>query len=341
MNWKLCTLFISVLLPLSVAASVADNGPVSGIASLREKYLRPAEIPYPDEDPYSAVKAKLGRSLFFDPIFSASGSLSCANCHNPGLSWQDGLPLARGDSRQAMKLRTPTLLNVAWLDRLGWDGKFHSVEQVTFAPIVAPGNMNMSESGVVARLSSIPEYVRSFEAAFDGGGVTRKNIEMALATYERSIVSADAPFDKWVMGDDDAIDDAAKRGFAIFNGKGRCAECHSGWAFSDGSFHDIGVAKEGDIGRGRFFPTSVKLRHAFKTPTLRDVALRAPYMHDGSVPTLQAVIDLYNKGGIARPSRSEVIKPLGLSAGEKADLLAFLQTLTSKPQLVELPTPPR
>ncbi len=341
MNWKLRSLLVSVLLPLSVAASVADNGPASGIASLRNEYLRPAEIPYPDDDPYSAAKAKLGRVLFFDPIFSASGTLSCANCHQPNLGWEDGLPLAVGDAQHHLKLKTPTLLDVAWLDRLGWDGKFHSLEQVTFAPIVASGNMNMSESGVTARLSSIPDYVRSFAAAFDDGAITKKNIEMAIATYERSIVSADAPFDRWIRGDENAINASAKHGFAIFNGKGRCAECHSGWAFTDGSFHDIGVAKDDDIGRGRLFPTSIKLRHAFKTPTLRDVARRAPYMHDGSVPTLQAVIDLYDKGGIARPSRSEVIKPLGLTAGEKADLLAFLQTLTSKPQPVELPTLPR
>jgi cytochrome c peroxidase len=341
MNWKLRSLLVSVLLPLSVAASVADNGPVSGIASLRDKYLRPAEIPYPDDDPYSASKAKLGRILFFDPIFSASGSVSCASCHKPDLAWEDGLPVAVGDARQALKLKTPTLLDDAWLDCLGWDGRFHSLEQVTFAPIVSTGNMNMSESGVVARLSSIPDYVRTFAATFDDGAINRKNIEMAIATYERSIISTDAPFDHWAMGDENAIDASAKRGFAIFNGKGRCAECHSGWAFSDGSFHDIGVAKDNDIGRGRLFPTSVKLRHAFKTPTLRDVTRRAPYMHDGSVPTLEAVIDLYNKGGIARPSRSEVIKPLGLTSGEKADLLAFLQTLTSKPQPVEVPTLPR
>ncbi|MFZ0730347.1 MAG: cytochrome c peroxidase, partial [Methylovirgula sp.] len=215
------------------------------------------------------------------------------------------------------------------------------LEQVTFAPIVADGNMNMSEAGVEGRLASIPQYVRAFSAAFGDPAITRKRIEMAIATYERSIVSTEAPFDRWVKGDDNAIDDAAKRGFAIFNGKGRCAECHSGWQFTDGSFHDIGVAKDDDIGRGRLFPTSVKLRHAFKTPTLRDVTLRAPYMHDGSVPTLEAVIDLYNKGGIDRPSRSELIKPLDLSVQEKADLLAFLQTLTGKPQHEDAPTPPR
>lgn len=341
MNWKISTLLVCLLLPLSVAASVADNGPPSGIASLRAEYMRPAEIPYPDEDPYSAAKAKLGRMLFFEPILSESRTNSCASCHNPSLSWQDGLPLALGDSGHVMSVRTPTLLNVAWLERLGWDGKFESLEKFAFAPIVSRTNMHMTEPDAIARLAALPDYRRAFAEAFDGGAITRSHVEAALATYLRSIVSAEAPFDRWVMGDDNAIDDSAKRGFAIFNGKGRCAGCHSGWAFSDGSFHDIGIAREDDIGRGQFFPTSVKLRHAFKTPTLRDVARRAPYMHDGSLPTLEAVIDNYNVGGIARPSRSELIGPLGLTADEKADLIAFLQTLTSKPQPVELPILPR
>ncbi len=128
-------------------------------------------------------------------------------------------------------------------------------------------------------------------------------VEMALATFERSIVSTEAPFDRWLNGDDSAIDAAAKRGFALFNGKANCAACHSGWAFTDASFHDIGTAHDDDIGRGRLFPSSAALKYAFKTPTLRDVAHRAPYMHDGSVPTLEAVIDLYDRGGIDRPSR--------------------------------------
>jgi cytochrome c peroxidase len=308
---------------------------------LRDEYLRPAAIPYPDDDPYSPAKAKLGRMLFFDPILSESRTHACASCHNPSLSWQDGLPLAVGDACRSLALRTPTLLNVAWLDRLGWDGKFQSLEKVAFAPIVSSTNMHMAEADVVGRLTALPDYRREFAGAFDDGMITRNHIETALATYMRSIVSADAPFDRWIMGDENAIDAAAKHGFAVFNGKGRCAECHSGWAFSDGSFHDIGIARDDDIGRGRLFPTSVKLRHAFKTPTLRDVARRAPYMHDGSLPTLEAVIDHYNIGGIARPSRSELIGPLGLTEEEKADLIAFLQTLTSKPQPVELPTLPR
>ena len=158
--------------------------------------------------------------------------------------------------------------------------------------------------------------------------MSRSTVEQVVAAFERTIVSGPAPFDRWVAGQADAISESAQRGFALFNGKANCAACHSGWAFTDGSFHDIGTAKGDDIGRGALFPTSRKLRYAFKTPTLRDVAQRAPYMHDGSVPDLAAVITLYNEGGIDRPSRSELIHPLGLSDRDQSDLIAFLHTLT-------------
>ncbi len=175
-------------------------------------------------------------------------------------------------------------------------------------------------------------YVDAFAAAFGAAGITRRNIELALATFERSIVSGRAPFDRWVEGDDAAISAAAKRGFDLFNDKAHCSGCHNGFSFTDGSFHDIGTAKDTDIGRGRLFPNSVKLRYAFKTPTLRDVTRRAPYMHDGSIATLEEVIDLYDRGGIERPSRSVLIRPLGLTDAERADLIAFLDTLTAPPK---------
>jgi cytochrome c peroxidase len=279
--------------------------------------------------------------LFFDPVLSGSRARSCASCHNPGLSWGDGLARSIGDGQQAMGLRAPTLLDIAWVPRLGWDGKFRNLESVAFAPITSAANMNLPEKVLLERLEAIPGYVRSFVEAFDEGPITRAKIESALATYERSIVSQTAPFDRWVMGDEHAIDADAKRGFALFRGKARCAECHSGFAFTDGSFHDIGSATGEDIGRGRLFPTSIKLRYAFKTPTLRDVARRAPYMHDGALATLEDVIALYDRGGIARESRSELIAPLGLSATEKSDLIAFLQTLTGEPHQVALPVLPR
>jgi cytochrome c peroxidase len=138
-----------------------------------------------------------------------------------------------------------------------------------------------------------------------------------------------------------AISAAAKRGFVLFNGKANCAACHSGWAFTDASFHDIGIAKEGDLGRGRLFPTSVKLQHAFKTPTLRDVSRRAPYMHNGSIASLEDVIEQYNRGGIDRPSRDNAIRPLNLQQSEKADLIAFLDTLSSTPTPFAVPALPR
>ena len=163
---------------------------------------------------------------------------------------------------------------------------------------------------------------------FPGEGVSRSSVERALATFERTIVPGVAPFDRWIAGDDAAISLSAKRGFDLFTGRAECAQCHSTWRFTDDSFRDIGTGGDTDLGRGRLFPNSQRLRHAFKVPTLRDVAKRAPYMHDGSLPTLESVIALYDRGGVARPSRDQHIHPLGLSATERDDLIAFLQTLT-------------
>jgi cytochrome c peroxidase len=328
------------MLLLSSGASVSGEAQADR-AKWPLKYQRPTEIPFPDDDPYSEAKFRLGRTLFFEPAFSDTQTRSCATCHNPALSWTDGLARAVGAKHEVLPIRTPTLLNVAWVPRLGWDGHFRDLEGVAFGPITASNNMNVSEQVLIERLSAIPGYVSAFDSVFGEGPITRRKIELALATFERSIVSTEAPFDHWIKGEDTAISESAARGFDLFNGKAHCASCHSGWAFTDSSFHDIGTATGDDLGRGRQFPTSVKLRYAFKTPTLRDVARRAPYMHDGSVPTLAAVVDLYNRGGIDRPSRSELIKPLGLTETEKADLIAFLQTLTGTPASWSMTALPR
>lgn len=298
-------------------------------ARWRAEYRRPADIPFPADDAYSPGAAALGRRLFFDPILSASRTLSCAGCHDPSRGWGDGKARAIGVNGMALALRTPTLIDIAWVPVLGWDGKFADLESVAFAPITSADNMGLSEAELHHRLSGSVEYRAAFARAFPDGVVSREHVERALATFERTIVGGEAPFDRWIGGDASAISDAAKRGFDLFNGRAHCASCHSGWAFTDGSFHDIGSAAGADIGRGRFFPNSVKLRYAFKTPSLRDVARRAPYMHDGSVPTLAAVVELYDRGGIDRPSRADAIRPLHLTAADKADLLAFLGTLTA------------
>lgn len=309
------------------AAGATSSVPSPSHSAWGDKYARPVEIPYPDSDPFSRPKFMLGRMLFFDPILSGSKSRSCASCHNPSLSWADGQPRAIGEMQQPLPLRSPTLLNVGWTPKLGWDGHFRDLESVAIGPITSPTNMNLSEDALVKRLGAIPGYVDAFHSAFGDGDISASKVQLALATFERSIVSTEAPFDRWIKGDETAIDAAAKRGFALFNGKANCASCHSGWAFTDASFHDIGTARGDDVGRGRLFPNSAALQYAFKTPTLRDVARRGPYMHNGSVATLQDVIELYNRGGIERPSRDPEIRPLGLSADDKADLIAFLDTL--------------
>jgi cytochrome c peroxidase len=339
---KVAALAAVLILMFGAGGSIFAAGE-AGLRTLLAQYRRPAGIPYPNEDRFSRAKYELGRTLFFDPILSGAKVRSCSSCHNPGLSWADGQPHAIGEDQKPLSsgLRAPTLLNVAWTPRLGWDGHFHDLESVAISPITSPENMHLPEQAMLERLSAIPGYARAFDAAFGKGEIATPKVEEALATFERSIVSRDAPFDRWIMGDPNAINASAKRGFALFNGKANCAACHSGWAFTDASFHDIGVAKGDDIGRGRFFPSSVKLQYAFKTPTLRDVTWRGPYMHDGSLPTLADVIDLYDRGGIDRPSRDEAIHQLNLRPGEKADLIAFLQTLDGKRDQVEVPIFPR
>ena len=279
---------------------------------------------------------RLGERLFFDPRLSASNTLSCAGCHQPQSSWTDHRARARGEGRESLALRAPTLLNVGLLDRYGWTGRFRDIEAVSFFAISSAANMNLKIDDLLARLGTDPAYVQAFAADFPDKAISKRNIGLALAEFVGSVSSGPAPFDRWIAGDEAAIGPPAKRGFVLFNDKARCARCHSGWAFTDGSFHDIGTATGDDIGRGKLFPTSVKLRYAFKTPTLRDVASRAPYAHDGSVARLADMIDLYDKGGIDRPSRSEGIAPLHLSATEKADLLAFLQTLSGPSTFAEI-----
>ncbi|OPZ00265.1 tryptophan tryptophylquinone biosynthesis enzyme MauG [Bradyrhizobium sacchari] len=319
---------LAAFFPLSQPfASAAAETPAEAVE--RASYRRPAAVPFPNHNPYTIPKAALGERLFFDPLLSKSRARSCATCHNPSLSWGDGLARAIGEDPKGLPFRAPTLIDVAFTELLGWDGKFKTLEAVTFGPITGRANMNLTEAELIARLSAIPAYKDAFAAAFGDGAITRPRIEAALATFERTIVAGEAPFDRWIMGDETAISAPAKRGFEIFNGKAHCSKCHAGPSFTDGSFHDIGVAKNDDLGRGRLFPRSQKLRYAFKTPTLRDVARRAPYMHDGSVATLEEVIELYDRGGIDRPSLSPSIKPLSLTESEKADLIAFLQTLTA------------
>jgi cytochrome c peroxidase len=300
-----------------------------GRAGEMAQYRPPSFIPFPANNRFSVAKADLGRELFFDKRLSGSGTMACASCHQPDHAWTDGHPKAIGDDGHEMARRAPNLIDVAWRSDLGWDGRFPDIEAVTFVAIASHGNMNLSEPEALARISADPRYERAFAESFPDHKITAANVAAAIATFERLIVSVpNSPFDRWVAGDENAISEAAKRGFDLFNGRAHCAGCHIGWTFTDGSFHDVGSATGTDIGRGQYFSTSRDLQYTFKTPTLRDVAQRGPYMHDGSAKTLAEVIGLYNRGGVARPSRDALIKPLHLTAGEQAELEAFLETLS-------------
>lgn len=318
-------------IPMTAARTLDD---------IRNSYRRPKTIPFPAENPYTVQKASLGKKLYFDSRLSGGQLLSCSSCHTPAYGWADGQPTGVGHLMKRLGRRSPTIVNLAYSHVFMWDGRADTLEAQALGPIVSDTEMALPIDKLMARLKSIEEYPPLFEAAFPGEGLTPNAVGKAIATYERTVVSGRAPFDAWLDGDDNAISASAQRGFAVFNGKGQCNTCHSGWNFTDDSFHDIGLASD-DIGRGKFLPDVIKAKFAFKTPGLREITLRQPYMHDGSIPTLEGVVDHYMSGGIDRDSRSDLIKPVELTDPEKADLVAFLKTLTSSMEPTTVPVLPR
>ena len=330
---------IAALIVSSISAATAPGDRYSRTAT-KEKYRRPAAAPFPSDNAYSQERADLGKTLFFDPRLSGSGLISCASCHNPALSWGDGLPKGVGYGMKQLGRRTPTVLNAAWAELLFWDGRASSLEEQALGPIQSPGEMNQPITNVMATVRSITGYRELFARAYPGETLDEKALAKAIATYERTVVSGKAPFDRWIEGDEKAISEPAKRGFDLFNTKARCAQCHEGWNFTDNGFHDIGVRGE-DRGRGQHLKLEA-MQFAFKTPTLRNARQRAPFMHDGSENTSEDVIEFYDRGGDEhRPSLSPEIVPLHLSAEEKQDLATFLTTLESKDPAVTVPVLPR
>jgi cytochrome c peroxidase len=312
------------------------------ISEFKEEYVRPDSTPFPADNVYSEIKVQLGKALFFDPRLSKSGTQSCATCHNPSFSWGDGLPVGVGYQHQKLGRKSPTILNLAWDELYMWDGRNVSLEDQALGPVESPAEMGMEINQVPIILGAIPGYVSLFKQAFPEDLIPVKNVNVAkaIATFERTIVSPVGRFDQWINGDKNSLSEDEIKGFILFNTKANCASCHSEWMFSDGSFHDIGLTSE-DVGRGKYLPELEKMKYGFKTVGLRDIALRAPYMHDGSLATLDDVIDHYDSGFVKRPSLSVEIEPLGLTREEKKQLVAFLKALTGPDQLVTLPRLPR
>jgi cytochrome c peroxidase len=323
----------------SFGAAYAASTQVS-LQTLALDYKRPTDLPAPADNRPTAQRVALGKALFFDPRLSGSGAIACSTCHNPSFNWQDGQALGVGDHGGRLGRRTPTILNLAWSEPFFWDGRAPTLEAQAKGPMASTAEMNMPHDGVVAAVKRVPAYRAAFAAAYPGEALDIDAVAKAIAAYERTVVSGEAPFDRWVAGDARAMSPAAVRGFAVFTGKGNCASCHSSWRFTDDGFHDIGMP-DADLGRAKIMPGLTILEHAFKTPTLRNIAERAPYMHDGSVATLEAVMDHYDHGFVRRASLSDQIKPLELTAQEKADVIAFLQALSSDDAPVAFPLLPR
>ena len=325
-----------MLRSIVLSASLLVAAPFSLMAATPLGTPDPEDIEYPEGDPPSAREVALGKVLFFDTRLSGNERQSCASCHNPDLGFSDGLANGLGANGNTLSRNAPHLYNLAWSSILMWDGRAATLEEQAAGPITAEAEMNMlSISKLIKRLKNVPYYRTEFQAVY--GGITQDGITRALASFQRTLMSINSPFDKYMKGDKHAMSSAAIRGMELYTGKARCTLCHDGPNFTDDSFHNIGVGS-GDRGRAAII-NDKSLEGAFKTPGLRNALLTAPYMHDGSIPTLEQVVRFYNRGGNSKENISPLIKPLNLTDREVLDLVAFLGALTD-PVIVERPKIP-
>lgn len=303
-------------------------------SALRPPLGLDAFMPVPADNPLTREKVALGRKLFLDPILSADRSISCASCHDPERSFTDERPKAVGVFDQVGPRRVPKLLNRGYGRSFFWDGRIPNLEEQVLQPVINSLEMDLEISKAVARLAADPSYPTEFREAF-GRDPNADDLARALASYVRTILSGDSRYDRFVAGAAEALDDKERLGLEVFRGKGNCVTCHLGPNLTDERFHNTGVGyKDGRFADdGRFAVSGRESdRGAFKTPTLRNVAQTAPYMHDGSLATLEDVIDDYDSGGTQNPYLDREIRKLGLTDAEKAALAAFMKTLTGTVQ---------
>ncbi len=339
----------------------------AGLLAFGQAQEAPFEVPLgliepevPPDNPLTAPKIDLGRELYFDARLSVDNKVSCSTCHDPNLNFADGKPLAEGIEGRKGPRNSPTVLNSALYLEQFWDGRAPTLEEQAKGPLINPVEMAMpSHEAVEEKVRGIAEYPPKFAEAFGEDEITIDHIVMAIASFERTLLAANSPFDRFMYGGEkNALSEAAKRGLDLYEGKARCKTCHeflSSFAlFTDDKYHNIGVgmddpaileiARRAERGEdvtaaadeaqlkelGRYLVTKqAKDIGAFKTPSLRNVELTAPYMHDGSVATLEEAVELYNKGGQANPFLSGEIRRLNLTDQEKADLVEFMKSLTS------------
>ena len=329
---RLSALF--VLAAVAVGPAAARNVPLG-----LDLYM-----PVPDDNPLTPEKIALGRRLFSDRVLSRDGTRSCASCHDPDRAFTDGRPVAIGVRGRRGTRNAPTLINRGYGRAQFWDGRARSLEQQAVEPIANPKELDLGLDEAIDRLARLRAYRDQFEAAF-GRPVNSDDLARALSSYVRSILAGDSPFDRYVNGDTGALSDEARRGLRLFRGRANCTACHVGPLLTDERFHNTGVAwrapdqrpGSGQAGSGqasfqdlgRFLVTGTDAdRGAFKTPTLREIARTAPYMHDGSLARLDDVIEYYERGGNPNAFRDPELRPLALSGDDRRALVAFLESLS-------------
>jgi len=293
------------------------------------------DVAIPEDNPMTEETIELGKTLFFDPRLSGNDKLSCATCHLPDLGFSDGVPLFSGFEGAEGPRRTPTIINTGYYTSFFWDGRADSLEEQSLGPISSPIEMNMDLDELAGKLSDVDGYPEMFAEAF-GEDITIDNIAKALAAYERTIVIEDTPFDQFLEGDYDALTEQEIEGMELFAGDAQCITCHNGPNLTDNEFYNIGLDSDD---KGRMEITEDEADDgSFRTAGLYGVAHHAPYMHDGSLETLEEVIDFYDRGGDGHPNTSGLIDKLNLEDSEKEALLSFLMVL-SDDSILEVDAP--
>ena len=292
-----------------------------------KEWTRPEEIPFPKDNPITKEKVTLGKKLFFDPILSRANNISCMSCHDPVKGWSDADEVAIGDQGRKGPRNSPTILNSAYQYVYFWDGRAGSLEEQALGPIQAHVEMNLDPKEAVKKLQKDKVYQKMFRKAFPKKGITVNTLAKAIATFERTIVSGESRFDKWIAGDNSKLTEEEAEGFRIFLDRGACAICHNGFNFSDNSFNNVGI-DNGDMGR-----EAVKKRAfwhgTFKTPTLRNIANSAPYFHDGSVQTLNEAVKICARGGRDKnaTNKANLLLDKYLTDDDVGKIVKFLHTL--------------
>ncbi len=325
-------------------------------------------LPVFPENPVTHEKIELGKKLFFDRRLSGDGTMSCATCHNPETGYSDGLPISLSYPTTRNWRNASSTINLAYNTSFFWDGRAGTLEEQALFPMMSAFEMNQNLDYVEEELKEVPEYIEAFQKVF-GGEINRERIAMALAAFQKTIVSTNAPVDRYLSGDESALTSIQKKGYDIFTGKGKCIRCHNGPNFTDNDFYNIAVPEDPAVVNdprvsatrrftakvsgysayrtltedpGRYLVTKDRKDwKAFKTPSLREIALTAPYMHNGFYETVDDVIDFFDRGGGDDALKTPLLQPLNLSHDEKEALRIFLlEALKGDLVIVRMPEIP-